>query len=375
MSKTRRTFPTGGAVSAEELVDREAVLGELLVRTFEHGNSVVVRGPRQIGKTSVALELLARVRRAGGWGIYIDCSTTTDDLRNLADLIARATYDQASGSKGAFQRLREIVRDAPKPVLFQSDVDVSLAFHGPNQDPALLFERALGLADELAAEKDRRCVVVYDEFQEMAAVDAEIFTRVRAVLQHRMSHTAYVFMGSDVGMLDELFKSPRKMPFRLATPLTLPTPEPAAWSHFIEQRFTDLGLAITPEETERLLTFTGGHPRDLMEACEHLLVVRSIDARTRGSLEIAEARTLDGLRARFDEVWRRLDKPRGTRTTAARISHGQPVYGRGRPAAPATRTIEKLEREGIIRKTGRGAYEFTEPLFGRYVAEITGPTE
>ena len=62
---------------------------------------------------------------------------------------------------------------------------------------------------------------------------------------------------------------------------------------------------------------------------------------------------------------------KGTRTTASRIAHGLPVYGRGRAAATVTRTIEKLEGEGIIRKVERGTYVFTEPLFGRYVREIT----
>lgn len=371
MAKGKRSFPTGGAVVAEDLVDREDVLRELLVRTFDHGNSVVIRGPRQTGKTSVAMELLARVRKAGGWGVYIDCSGATGDVRELADLIARSTYDQASGSKGAFGRLRDLVRDVPKPVLFQGDIDVSIAFHGAPQSPRLLLERALGLADELASEKDRRCVVVFDEFQELAAADDDIFAVVRSVLQHRMSHTAYVFMGSDVGMLDELFKNPKKMPFRLATPLTLPTPTDDAWTEFMERRFRSLGLAVTRGEAERLIAFTGGHPRDLMEACEHLLVVRSVNPAAANAIDLAEARTLEGLRARFDEIWRHLDKPRGTRTTAARIARGQPVYGRGRPSAPTTRTIEKLEREGIIRKVSRGSFEFSEPLFGRYVRDLT----
>ena len=74
MADAKRTFPTGGRVSPEDLVDREAILGELFARTFDHGNSVLLRAPRQTGKTSVADELLRRVRKAGGLAIYIDCT-------------------------------------------------------------------------------------------------------------------------------------------------------------------------------------------------------------------------------------------------------------------------------------------------------------
>ena len=76
---------------------------------------------------------------------------------------------------------------------------------------------------------------------------------------------------------------------------------------------------------------------------------------------------------KFDELWRRLEQPAGTQTTAGRIANGQPIYGRGRPQKSVSRTIEKLGREGIVRRVGRGAYEFTEPLFARYIRELTSP--
>jgi hypothetical protein len=101
MAVLRGPFPTGGTVGPDDLVDREAIVAEMFGRTHDHLNSVVLSAPRQTGKTSVAEELLRKVRRAGGWGIYIDCSAATDE-RELAELIARSTYDQASGSRGAF---------------------------------------------------------------------------------------------------------------------------------------------------------------------------------------------------------------------------------------------------------------------------------
>ena len=371
MSITRGPFPTGGTVGHDDLVDRDAVVSELFGRTHDRLNSVVLSAPRQTGKTSVAEELLRRVRRADGWGIYIDCSAATDE-RELAELIARSTYDQASGSRGAFTRLKDLITGAPRPVLFQNDLNLSLMFFGDRtgSTPRLL-ERAFGLADELATQKERRCVVVYDEFQRLAALSPSIFERARAALQHRMTHTAYVFMGSEVGLLDALFKQPASMPFRLATPMTLPLPSPQAWHQYIAARFESLAVAITADEIDRLIEFTGGHPRDLMEACEHLLTTRSVNPTVDGALDLAEARTLAGLSAQFEEIWKQLGRPTGTRTTAARIAAGRPVYGEGRPATQTVRTVAKLEQLGLIRKRGRGAYEFTEPLFAVFVRNLT----
>lgn len=371
MAVLRGPFPTGGTVGQEDLVDREAIVDEMFGRTHDRLTSVVLSAPRQTGKTSVAEALLRKVRRAGGWGIYVDCSAATDE-RELAELIARSTYDQASGSRGAFARLRGLVSGAPKPVLFQNDLNLSLVFFGDHKEsPSRLLEHAFGLADELATQKDRRCVVVYDEFQRLAAISPSIFDRARAVLQHRMTHTAYVFMGSEVALLDALFSQRAGMTFRLATPMTLPFPGPEAWHPYIAARFANLGIAITADEIDGLIAFTGGHPRDLMEACEHLLTVRSVNPTVDGAVELAEARTLAGLAAQFEEIWKQLERPRGTRTTAARIAAGRAVYGEGRPATQTVRTVERLRQLGLIRKKGRGAYEFTEPLFGVFVRNLT----
>ena len=371
MAKIQRTFPTGGPVPADDLVGREDMLRDLFARTFEHGNSVLLTGPRQVGKTSVADELLRRVRKAGGWGVYIDCSRTTGEEEDLARLIARATYDDVSGVQGAFARLREIISGAPKPVLYKADVDLALTFHGGEKQPSsVLLERSLALADDLALQKDKRCVVVYDEFSELRRVSPTIYTRVRATLQHSMTNTAYVFMGSETGVLEHLFKDPQQMPFGLAVPLTIETPDPTDWRRYIEQRFSRLRVPLRPGEADELIAFTGSHPRDLMEACEHLLTIRSLNPEADAAVRLAQSKTMSSLLVKFDELWRRVDEPAGIHATLVRLAAGQPVYGRGRPKTSVARTLERLEDEGIIRRVGRGAYEFTEPLFARYVRDM-----
>jgi hypothetical protein len=368
MAKMARTFPTGGVVDHDDLVDREAILRELFTRTFEHGNSVVVSGPRQIGKSSLAHELKRQVDKAGGWGIYIDISKFTGDERELAHFIARTTYDQARGSAGAFGRLREFISGAPRPVFYQSDLDLAVTFHGGKEQPtSVLIEDAFGLADTLASQKDKRAVVIFDEFQELRKVKRQIFAKVRSILQEHMGNAAYVFMGSEVGMLDALFRDPKMMPFRLATPIDPGTPSPEAWRAYITRRFAVNGISLLPGDADDLINYTGGHPRDLMEACEHLLTIRSLNPGVDGAVALAKSKALRSMEVRFDELWRRLEQPAGTQTTALRIAKGDPVYGRGRPRKSVSRTVEALQEDGIIRRTGRGTYEFMEPLFGEYL--------
>jgi hypothetical protein len=160
------------------------------------------------------------------------------------------------------------------------------------------------------------------------------------------------------------------MPFGLAVPLNLGVPNGGAWRKYIAARFREFKVSLTAAEIDELLDFCGGHPRDLMELCEHLLTVRSLNPDISGTLEIAKQRTLNSLRPQFDEIWKRLEKPMGTQITATRIANHQVIYGPGRPHKSVARTLERLEREGVIHKVARGNYEFTEPLFGYYVQEL-----
>ncbi len=369
-----RAFPTGGVVEADDLVGRDAILADLFERVYRQRNSVVLSAPRQTGKTSVVMELLRRVRRAGGWGVYLDCSVATSE-DDLAALVAAATYDEAAGSRDAFTRLADFVKGLPRPVLFQTDADIALAFHSPraNITTTQKLQRALALADQLAAERSKRVVVVYDEFPLLRKLSPKIFDKVRAALQHANARAAYVFMGSEVGVLTELFKSRRRMPFRLGVALELPPPPAADWVTYIERRFRKLGHPLAAGESRQLVEFAGGHPRDLMEVCQRLLTFRTLKegAPEPADVRLAEEQTLDGLRRHFEDLWNALDEPAGTRVTAVRIATRQRVYARGLAPTQAKRALDKLESEGIVRKVGRGEYAFTEPLFARYVREIS----
>jgi len=53
---TRGLFPLGGPVSKEDLVGREDFIASLVNRLSE-GQSVMLAGPRRIGKTSLAHEV------------------------------------------------------------------------------------------------------------------------------------------------------------------------------------------------------------------------------------------------------------------------------------------------------------------------------
>src|SRR2546428_5152365 len=92
-------FPVGGPVPAADLVGREAYLRRLIER-LEDGQHVLISGPRRIGKTSIIVEALRRIRRHGAHTAYVDCLGATD-IRGLGERLAGAVLvDLPRGVRG-----------------------------------------------------------------------------------------------------------------------------------------------------------------------------------------------------------------------------------------------------------------------------------
>ena len=367
----RRPFPTGGVVRSADLVGRDTAIDAFVRRLYEQKSSVYLSGPRQVGKTSVVTEALRRIRKRGGRSVYVDC-TGPVDVAALATLLASATYDEKTRSAGAFARLRQTLAGV-RPTVIHPDSGLAITFFGANPPaPARRLDRALLLADELAVVDKVRTVVVFDEFPRLADVDPHIFDQIRAQLQHAVQNTAYVFMGSQVGMLRSLFGGRGNMLYRLASPFELPSPASSEWIRFIERRFSAWNKPLGAGEAARLVELTGGHPRDLMEMSRALLEIRLVGPKGSQDLELALEQALAALAVSFEQIWKSLSEPSGTRLTAARIATGTPVYQGGRPRKTVQRSLERLEQEGLIRRLeGRGHYEFTEKLFTVWVRRQT----
>src|SRR3989442_6561153 len=99
-------FPVGGPVPAADLVGREGYLRRLVER-LEDGQHVLVAGPRRIGKTSLVLEALRRLRRRGQHTAYVDCLGATD-LRGLGERLADAVLQNLTGVERTFEQANAI---------------------------------------------------------------------------------------------------------------------------------------------------------------------------------------------------------------------------------------------------------------------------
>src|SRR5438132_1428096 len=291
-------FPVGGPVPAADLVGREAYLRRLIER-LEDGQHVLISGPRRIGKTSIIVEALRRIRRHGGHTAYVDCLGATD-IRGLGERLADAILMNLSGVERSFEQAKAIAAGMQPTVKVKYE-HVELALQLARETNAQrFFEGALDLPQGLAKRTGKRVVVVLDEFQAAGRLGPRIFDVMRARFQaHR--GVSYAFLGSEQGILEELFSAKGHAFYRFAVPLDLTDAgghrfgiDPDDWLEYLRAKFAAKKMTIDDASIDRLLDATGGHPQHTMQVCAALYYLMR-DAAAR---RVADHRSIAGVARR-----------------------------------------------------------------------------
>src|SRR5919198_3188606 len=374
--------PVGGPVPAADLVGREPYLRRLVDR-LEDGQHVLISGPRRIGKTSIILEALRRARRHGAHTAYVDCLGATD-VRGLGERLADAILQNLSGVERTFEHAKAIAAGMQPAVRVKYE-HVELALQLARETNAQrFFEGALDLAQALAKRSGKRVVVVFDEFQAAGKLGPRVFDVMRSRLQGQRG-TSYAFLGSEQGILEELFSDKGHAFYRFAVPLDLADAgghrfgiDPDDWLEYLRAKFAAKKITIDDASVDRLLDATGGHPQDTMQGCAALYyLMREAGSRavTGELLEIAYEQAMRELERPFALHWAELGSHKYLQQVAKRIAHRAVLYatdaeGGTVPRPEVLRALDALQARGLVVRLGRGRYDFVEPMFGEYVRRL-----
>ena len=367
---------------AEDLVGREAYIRRTVARLTD-GQHVILAGPRRIGKTSLVLEVLRRLRRKGALVAYVDCLGATD-LRGLGERLIDALLENVSGVERTFAQAKAIA-GGMRPTVKVRYEHVELALDLAREtDVQRFFEGALELPRALAQRTGKRVAVAFDEFQAAGRLGPRVFDVMRTRFQAQRG-VAYAFLGSEEGMLEELFSGKGRAFYRFALPQDLADAaghrfgiDPDDWLEYLRDKFAARKLSIPEAEVDRILDATGGHPQDTMQLCSglyYLMRDAGLRAVTPDLVQVAYEQSLRELERAFALQWADLGRGKYLQQVAKRIAHGAVLYATdgGGGAVPRTevlRALEALRARGLAVRVGRGRYEFVEPMFGEYVRRL-----
>ena len=355
----------------EELLDRDAEADELLRRAEEGNNSRLV-APRRYGKTSL-LRRVIHDAQAQGWAtVYVDFFGVLT-LADIAQRIERAYAEQLDGRlaswfTGMRRMLHPTFRAGGGPI--PAGVEVAL---DPQAEPPLLDR--LALPRRLHERHGTRTLVVFDEFQDVLMAQDRVDAIIRSEIQHHGDAASYIFAGSHVGMMRELFADRRRAFYGQAAAVELaplPADEVADYIGIrFEQTDRDVGVALGP-----LLALAQGHPQRTMLLAHALWEQTPSGAIAtedtwRATYERAMSQTREELRA----VWTAL--PTGQRRAITAIAENTAaLYASDRShggsrGGSIRASVQALQDRGEIAAdpTAQTGYRLTDPLLASWIVD------
>jgi uncharacterized protein len=361
-------FKFGPLALDEAFTDRETEVATL-VADARNGQDVVVFAPRRYGKSSliwrVAQELIGQDILVAQ--VDLMRAPTKDQL---AAKLARTIHeDLASRLWNAKERLKVFagLRLNPTITVNPNDGTVSFSFdaRAAGEDIDATLEELLTMLGQIGADRDRRVVLVLDEFQEVVEIDPGLVKLMRSVFQEQPD-VAHVYLGSKRHMMRRIFSDENEPFWRSAKQVELDVIAPDLFTRYALARFRETGKELDPATCESALALTGGHPYATQELLYFLW--------EEGTLEGALEATLRSEHSHFSLVWDNISSAQKRVLQAlAQEGPGRPLSGdyQRRHSLPPTPTVQTalgaLERAELVRRLGRGEYRIAEPFLPEWI--------
>lgn len=368
-------FTFGDLALDEAFTDRGPELHELC-SDLRNGQNVALIAPRRYGKTSLLRRVAQRLVAEDVLVAEVDLMKTPT-REKLAAKLARAIHDDiASPLVRARDRLRVFagLRITPTITIDPADGTPTFSFGAGlrREDLDDTIERLLELPTQLAAERGRKVVLVFDEFQEVTIVDPGLPALMRAVFQEQRD-VAHVYSGSRRDMMRRLFTDANEPFFRSAKVVELERIDVVLFAEYVEARFAGTDRGLAGGLAARLAAITGGHPYATQELAYALWEEVPAGFTATGiDLERALAAVLRSENAHFTLVWDGASRAQRLVLQALAVEPGR-IFGsdyrrrNGLPAASSVqRAVEQLQADELVVRTGDG-YAIAEPFLGEWV--------
>lgn len=373
MERMPNPFEYSAPVTPEHLIDRDEEVEELLHRAFGAHNSRLV-APRRFGKTSVLRRVLAEAEREGWATVYVNFFGVLTPAQ-IAERIEAAYRRQLQGPLAAwFSGVRKLLHPTIQlgggPVPAKAGVSLE-------QDQPSLLER-LALPRRIFQAKGIRTLVVFDEFQDVLAAGERIDAVMRSEIEQHADAASYIFAGSHLGMMTELFADKRRAFYAQAGAVELAPLDPLDIAEYVDERFRAtsrrIGAALDP-----LLAVGRGHPQRTMLLAhwlwEHTPPGQTADEQTwaQALQRVMGGEVRDELRALWGsltQMQKRIVALISRQEVSLFSRQAQRQYGLSRGGAVKA-AVRDLEAAGEVEEdeAAPSGYRLVDPLLELWVRE------
>jgi len=243
--KLANPFLTAGYAGPDYFCDRKRETEEL-IRHLDNDRNTTLISPRRYGKTGIIRHVLHLMsKRPGVKTVYVDLYPTRS-LSDFARSLAAAVAESVGSSADKMFKAASVFARGFRPTMtideFSGRPKFSFDVNAANAQPSL--EATL----EYLRSRKGRTVVAIDEFQQIAEYPEKgVEALLRSKIQF-MHNVGFVFSGSRLHMMAEMFHSPKRPFFNSTASMSLGVIDRQAYFRFAASFFRKAGRML-PEET------------------------------------------------------------------------------------------------------------------------------
>ena len=360
----------GKPVKGDLMVGREKDI-RLITELLMQGQSVVVIAPRRMGKTSLVIETLNRLKKKGVFTAYIDIFTTPD-IESLSKKIVEEILNNNKLGK-IFKKISGNITEIFRNIELKQTIEnfeFLLKYTSPKPDQWELLTESIDFINAYPKKQDKKMVCAFDEFGDIEKLDGnKIVKLIRSKIQVQ-DNAAYIFTGSYESVMETMFVKPNSPFFRFARIIQLGYIDKKEFRKFITKVLTANKITLQENLIDEILKFTKGHPYYTQLILQQILIFNSVDS----SKEITMNRILDQLLAiennYLEKQWEDISRSKElVQTLIAILRYKTSLYSYvDTKKVNLARALKKLTGLGILFHTDK-TYHLSDPLFELWIQE------
>ena len=380
-------FQVGGIVSPPFFIGREFELNEMHQSLRALSQNFLVIAPRRVGKSSLLNALKNRFEKEKDIiVIYINCRNVFNKSTFSTKLIEEflGEYENKHKIRGFLEVFKRAMKDKILNAIRKIDKiggslgeigEVYIKLRENEIDEQVYLEKTLDFIESFSKEKDRRTIVLIDEFQKLNNFNNAIFDLLKSKIDAQ-KHVRYVVTGSSITLLQDVLLKKDSPLYMMFTKIYLEPFNQKMTIIFLKKRLNVFNVKITQEATEKVYEYTGGIPyyvQKLGQFCFELsrltkktidskLVQISYDRMVREFDEEFESRFLEKFSPKRQAIIKEIAKRDGARVSEVARAMGVDVNYLGE-------SMHFLVESMVLVKEKRGYYDLFDTVFKSWLCK------
>lgn len=347
-------FQFGVLVDNEYFTDRVDELRQVQM-SLNSPNHLILISPRRFGKSS----LVAKAVKASGRPCVFLNMQNMLSVEDFASKILREIFRQypIERIRHLMTHFRIIPTVSTNPVT--NIIEVSFQ---PVANNLVLLEDAFELMEKVST-KERKLIVVLDEFQEVLNIRKGLDKQLRSIMQLQQNLN-YILLGSQESMMTDIFERKKSPFYHFGQLMRLEKIPYEDFRIYISTRLPQTNPDKTEAIVQGILSFSNLHPYYTQQLSAQVWDLLNYDNHAENVVSDAVRKIIRTHDLDFERLW--LNFNRTDRSIMLNLSKGvNPMLNRQMASSTTFSAIKRLMKSGYVIRVND--YEVEDPFFREWI--------